>query len=115
MSKRADDNWGMAWSREKEMECGIALQHLAACVWAKWAKVFTAEQYPDMVGLGQVHDTWNMMYQDMKALYTLETLVNDGYKARIVEKDGFGMTNQVGKEKKICDGLKHYDDGSVET
>lgn len=100
MSKRADDNWGMAWSREKEMECGIALQHLAACVWTKWEKAFTAEKYPDMVGLGQVHDTWNMMYQDMKSLYTLETLVNDGYKARIVEKDGPGMTNEAGDEKK---------------
>lgn len=100
MSKRADDNWGMAWSREKEMECRIALQHLAACVWAKWARAFTAEQYPDMVGLGQVHDTWNMMYQDMKALYTLETLVNKKYVARIVEKDGPGMTNEAGDEKK---------------
>ena len=100
MSKAADDNWGMAWSREKEMECGIALQHLAACVWSKWAKIFSAEQYPDMVGLGQVHDTWNMMYQDMKALYTLEQLVNYEYPACIVEKDGPGMTNAAGKNKK---------------
>lgn len=97
MSKRADDNWGVAWSRETEMECGIALQHLAASVWTKWEKAFSAEKYPDMVGLGQVHDIWNMMYQDMKALYTLEQLVNDDYAALIVEKDGPGMCNQAGK------------------
>ena len=29
MSKKADENWGMAWNQEQEMECGIALQHLA--------------------------------------------------------------------------------------
>ncbi|MBR2601866.1 MAG: hypothetical protein IKE08_04130 [Clostridia bacterium] len=97
MSKAADENWGMAWSRETEMECGIAMQHLAATVWTKWAKAFSANQYPNMVGLGDVHDTWNMMYQDMKALYTLETLVNDNYKSVIVEKDGPGMTNQARK------------------
>lgn len=97
MSKVADENWGLAWDRETEMECEIALQHLAASVWTKWAKEFSAEQYPNMVGLGEVHDTWNMMYQDMKAIYTLEKLVNNNYVARIVEKDGPGMTNEVGK------------------
>jgi len=100
MSKKADENWGMAWSQEQEMECGIALQHLAGAVWSKWEKAFSAEKYPEMVGLGQVHDTWNMMYQDMKALYTLEKLVNDEYATAIVEKEGPGMTNQASKTEK---------------
>lgn len=88
MSKRADHNWGTAWSQESEMECRVALQQLATAVWIKWQKAFNAEQYPDMVGLGQVHDIWNMMYTDMKALYTLEQLVGDKYRAKIVETDG---------------------------
>lgn len=100
MSKKADDNWGMAWSQENEMECGIALQHLAACVWTKWEKAFSAEKYPDMVGLGQVHDVWNMMYRDMKALYTLETLINDTYATAIVEREGPGMTNSLDRRNK---------------
>ena len=79
------------------MECGIALQHLATSIWIKWENAFSAEKYPDMVGLGQVHDIWNMMYQDMKALYTLEKLVNDKYATAIVQKDGPGMTNEVGR------------------
>ncbi len=91
MSKRSDHNWGVAWSQEKEMECGIALQHLAAAVWIKWRRFMDSEQYPDMVGLGQIHDMWNMMYEDMKALYTLEKLCNDDYKAAIVEKEVIKM------------------------
>ena len=29
MSKQADKQWGEMWSREKEMECQVALQTLA--------------------------------------------------------------------------------------
>lgn len=87
MSKKADNNWGRIWSEESEMECGVALQHVAAAVWIKWQNEFNAEGYPKMVGLGQVHDIWNMMYEDMKALYTLEKLVNNEYCARIIESE----------------------------
>ena len=38
------------------------------------------------------------MYQDMKALYTLETLVNDSYATAIVEREGPGMTNKAPKQ-----------------
>lgn len=36
MSKRADKEWGEMWSHEKEMECGVALQTLASCVYTHW-------------------------------------------------------------------------------
>lgn len=36
MSKRADKEWGEMWSREKEMECRVALQTLASCVYTHW-------------------------------------------------------------------------------
>lgn len=86
MSKRADDTWGTVWSAENEMDARIALGHLAASVWIKWQREFDAEKYPRMVGLGQVHDAWNMMYEDMKALYTLEKLLNNTYSTRIIEE-----------------------------
>lgn len=86
MSKRADENWGTVWSAENEMDARIALSHLAASVWDKWTRAFNAEKYPNMVGLGQVHDIWNMMYNDMKALYTLEKLLNNTYGTAIIEK-----------------------------
>ena len=86
MSKRADDTWGTVWSAENEMDARIALSHLAASVWDKWTRAFNAEKYPNMVGLGQVHDIWNMMYNDMKALYTLEKLLNNTYGTAIIEK-----------------------------
>lgn len=86
MSKRVDDTWGTVWSAENEMDAGIALSHLASSVWIKWQREFNAEKYPNMVGLGQVHDVWNMMYNDMKALYTLEKLVNNTYGTFIIEK-----------------------------
>lgn len=86
MSKRADDTWGTVWSDENEMDARIALSHLAASVWIKWQREFNAEKYQNMVGLGQVHDVWNMMYNDMKALYTLEKLVNNTYATFIIEK-----------------------------
>ena len=86
MSKKADERWGMTWSREAEMACGVALQHLASAVYIKWRNAINAEtEYPDLVGLGQIHDIWNMMYEDMKAVYTLERLVNDDYMTRIIE------------------------------
>jgi len=89
MSKKADNNWGKVWSREAEMECGVALQHLASAVFMKWLKAMDSERYPDMVGLGQIHDYWNMMYEDMKAIYTLETLVHgeDYYRTKIIENE----------------------------
>jgi hypothetical protein len=42
-----------------------------------------------MVGLGQIHDYWNEMYEDMKAIYTLETLVHgkDYYRTKIIENE----------------------------
>jgi hypothetical protein len=86
MSKRADDTWGTVWSAENEMDARIALSHLAASVWDKWTRAFNAEKYPNMVGLGQVYDIWNMMYNDMKALYTLEKLLNNTYGTAIIEK-----------------------------
>ena len=86
MSKRTDDTWGTIWSEENEMNARIALSHLAASVWIKWTREFNAEKYPKMVGLGPVHDAWNLMYDDMKALYTLEKLLNNTYGAAIIDK-----------------------------
>lgn len=94
MSKRADDTWGTTWSQEKEMECHVALQTLASCVYAKWrhyinqeAKMGDGSDWIEGVGLGQIHDIWNIMYSDMKALYTLEKLVNNQYATRIIENE----------------------------
>ena len=86
MSKRADENWGTVWSMVKEMDAKVALSHLAEAVWRKWQSAVNAEKYPNMVGLGQVHDLWNLMYYDMKALYTLEKLLNNTYGTAIIEK-----------------------------
>lgn len=91
MSKRADKEWGEMWSREKEMECGVALQTLASCVYTHWRNRINQEckttggEWIEGVGLGNIHDIWNLMYHDMKALYTLEQLVNDHYKTLGVE------------------------------
>lgn len=87
MSKKADKNWGRAWSREAEMDCRVAMQHLAGAVFSKWRRAIEQERYPNMVGMGQIHDLWNMMYEDMKAVYTIERLVNDDYRAVIIEKE----------------------------
>lgn len=88
MSKKADDNWGEKWSKEKEMDCGVALQHLATAVYTKWRSAINSEsEYPNLVGLGQIHDIWNEMYEDMKAIYTLEKVVNDTYPTRIIDKE----------------------------
>ena len=91
MSKRADKEWGEAWSKEKEMDCGVALQTLASCVYTHWQHRINAEcktmsgEWIEGVGLGQIHDIWNIMYHDMKALYTLEKLVNNTYRARMID------------------------------
>lgn len=71
------------------MECGVALQHLASAVFMKWLKAMDSERYPNMVGLGQIHDYWNGMYEDMKAIYTLETLVHgeNYYRTKIIENE----------------------------
>ena len=87
MSKKADGNWGRVWSQEAEMECGVAMQHLAGAVFSKWRRALEQERYPDMVGLGQIHDFWNMMYEDMKAVYTLEQLVDKTYRTKILENE----------------------------
>lgn len=87
MSKKADGNWGRVWSQEAEMECGVAMQHLAGAVFSKWRRALEQERYPDMVGLGQIHDFWNMMYEDMKAVYTLEQLVDRTYRTKIIENE----------------------------
>ena len=98
MSKRADDTWGTVWSEENEMDARIALSHLAASVWIKWQREFNAEKYPNMVGLGQVHDAWNLMYNDMKALYTLEKLLNNTYGTAIIEKQMEDESGEDGTE-----------------
>lgn len=89
MSKRSDDNWGKAWSREAEMECGVALQVLATAVWSNWYREITSHtDWPRGVGLGNIHDMWNTMHDDMKAIYTLEQLVNDHYRTKGIENEG---------------------------
>ena len=93
MSKRADKEWGEMWSKEKEMECGAALQTLASCVYTHWRNRMNQDhkcktisgELGEGVGLGNIHDIWNLMYHDMKALYTLEQLVNNNYKTLGVE------------------------------
>lgn len=86
MSKRAENNWHKTWSKEAEQDCSVALQHLASAVYVKWRDAINSEtKYPDLVGLGQIHDFWNMMYEDMKAIYTLEQLVGNNYRTRIIE------------------------------
>ena len=87
MSKKADNNWGRVWSEQAEMDCCVALQHLAGAVFSKWRRAIEQERYPDMVGLGQIHDYWNMMYEDMKAVYTIEQLVNNDYRTKIIETE----------------------------
>lgn len=88
MSKRADKEWGKAWSREAEMECGVALQILATAVWSNWYREITSKKdCPRLVGLGNIHDMWNAMHDDMKAIYTLEKLVNDTYRTKGVETE----------------------------
>lgn len=88
MSKVAEETWGKVWSREEEMNCQVALQRLATSVYLGWKdRIESESKYPDLVGLGQIHDIWNGMYRDMKALYTLERLVNTHYKTVIVEDE----------------------------
>lgn len=48
MSKKADGNWGRVWSQEAEMECGVAMQHLAGAVFSKWRRALEQERYGDM-------------------------------------------------------------------
>ena len=92
MSKRADKEWGEMWSQEKEMECSVALQTLASCVYTHWRDRINQEckttsgEWIEGVGLGNIHDIWNLMYHDMKALYTLEQLVNNNYRTRGIEQ-----------------------------
>lgn len=91
MSKRADKQWGEMWSNEKEMECHVALQTLASCVYTHWQHRINQEsqttsgEWIEGVGLGNIHDIWNLMYTDMKALYTLEQLVNNHYRTKGIE------------------------------
>lgn len=90
MSRKADEAWGRVWSKEAKQECGVALQHLATAIYIKWRSAIDSEtKYPDLVGLGQIHDIWNGMYEDIKAIYTLETLVfgEKYYRARIIEDE----------------------------
>ena len=102
MSKAADNNWGMTWSRESEMECKVALQVLASCVYDHWRDVIDREsktsagRWVEGVGLGNIHDIWNYMYDDMKALYTLEKLVNDTYSTAIIAKEMKDAETQEG-------------------
>ena len=92
MSKRADKEWGEMWSNEKEMECKVALQTLASRVYTHWRDRINQEcrtpsgEWIEVVGLGNIHDIWNLMYHDMKALYTLEQLVNNHYRTRGIEQ-----------------------------
>ena len=92
MSK-ADNEWGKHWSQESEMECGVALQTLASSVYTHWRDKINQEcktsngEWIEGVGLGNIHDLWNLMYKDMKALYTLEQLVNTQYRTKGIEQD----------------------------
>lgn len=92
MSKSADENWGTLWSRESEMKCGVALQVLASCVYDHWRDVIdrrsktASGRWVEGIGLGDIHDIWNFMYEDMKALYTLEKLVNNEYHTAIIDR-----------------------------
>lgn len=93
MSKGADKQWGEFWSQRKEMDCQVALQVLASSVYAHWRDKINREcltsdggEWIEGVGLGNIHDLWNVMYMDMKALYTLEQLVNDHYRTNGVEE-----------------------------
>ena len=93
MSKKADNRWGYVWSQEKEMECGVALQVLASSVYDHWRDIINRQcktssgEWVEGVGLGNIHDLWNYMYEDMKALYTLEQLVNCNYRTKIIENE----------------------------
>ena len=88
MNKRADEEWGEAWSREKEIDCHVALQVLSTAVWSNWYRQIRAyEDHPHMVGLGNIHDLWNTMHDDMKAIYTLERLVNNEYRTKGIEDE----------------------------
>ena len=92
MSKRADKEWGEMWSREKEMDCRVALQVLASSIYEHWRQKINREcqttsgEWVEGVGLGNIHDIWNIMYNDMQALYTLERLVNACYHTKGIEK-----------------------------
>jgi len=83
------------------LSAGVAIQHLSTAIFCHWRESFNEERYPSMVGTGQIHDLWNMMYADMRALYTLEKMagveyrtagIDDGEKDRLkhskVEKAG---------------------------
>lgn len=94
MSKSADKQWGEVWSQKKEMDCQVALQVLASSVYTHWRDKINREcltsdggEWIEGVGLGNIHDLWNTMYMDMKALYTLEQLVNDHYRTEGVEEN----------------------------
>ena len=92
MNKKADKQWGEMWSQEKEMECHVALQVVASSIYTHWrnrinqACQTTSGEWIEGVGLGNIHDLWNLMYEDMKALYTLEHLVNNHYRTKGIEK-----------------------------
>lgn len=120
MSKKADRNWGRVWSQETEMDCRVALQHLATAVYHKWSNAINSEsKYPDLVGLGQIHDIWNGMYEDMKALYALEQLCNNHYKTKIIDEEearmeGLKTSEEViaGYRPRIEEWLRYaYNDG----
>ena len=88
MSKRSDKEWGKAWSREEEIDCHVALQVLATAVWSNWQREINSHNNcPRMVGLGNIHDLWNTMHDDMKAIYTLEQLVNNTYRTKGIETE----------------------------
>ena len=93
MSKKADKNWGRAWSQQAEMDCRVALQVVASSIYTHWMHRINQEcktstrEWIEGVGLGQIHDIWNLMYEDMKALYTLEQLVGTHYRTMIVEDE----------------------------
>ncbi len=98
MSKRADKEWGEMWSEEKEMDCRVALQVLASSIYEHWRQKINREsqttsgEWVEGVGLGNIHDIWNIMYHDMQALYTLEQLVNTHYKTN-------GISNKERQDK----------------
>ncbi|MCR5791371.1 MAG: hypothetical protein K6G83_15920 [Lachnospiraceae bacterium] len=104
MSQKADKNWGRVWSKEAEMDARIALQVVASSIYTHWKYTINQEsktssgEWIEGVGLGQIHDIWNLMYTDMKALYTLEQIVGTHYRTKIIEDESPGEGEEDGND-----------------
>lgn len=90
MAKKADEEWGLKYGEQTEMQCDLALRRLVQSVFDKWKMQINSDFYSD-VGLGQIHDLWYMMYSDMKAIYTLEKLIKLDYSTPMIADDEKGL------------------------